>query len=46
MLCRSCFKGDPWDIEAARAAAEEKRAASLLGFRKKSPPDAPDGILQ
>eukprot|EP00903_Cladosiphon_okamuranus_P010652 g10072.t2 len=46
VLCRSCFKGDPWDLEAARAAAAEKRAAGLLGLRRKSPPDAPDGILQ
>ncbi|CAM9465701.1 unnamed protein product [Scytosiphon promiscuus] len=46
VLCRSCFKGDPWDIEAARTRAEERRKDSLLGFRKQTPPDAPDGILQ
>lgn len=46
ILCRSCFKGDPWDIEAARTRAEDRRKASLLGFRKQTPPDAPDGILQ
>lgn len=46
VLCRSCFKGDPWDIEAARTRAEERRKDGLLGFRKQTPPDAPDGILQ
>ncbi|CAM9144883.1 unnamed protein product [Laminaria digitata] len=43
VLCRSCFTGDPWDIEAARTQAEERRKSGLLGFRK---PPPPDGILQ
>ncbi|CAN0471014.1 unnamed protein product [Ectocarpus sp. 12 AP-2014] len=46
ILCRSCFKGDPWDIEAARTRAEERRKDGLLGLRNPPPLDAPDGFLQ
>lgn len=39
VLCRSCFKGDPWDVDMARAMTEKRRKAALLGFRKPPPQD-------
>ncbi|CAM9515071.1 unnamed protein product, partial [Choristocarpus tenellus] len=26
IICRSCFKGDPWDVEEARARARARRS--------------------